>query len=46
MEWINEPHSLELYHALLTMLRLAQAKEIMLSDKEFHQCLKEARQKG
>jgi hypothetical protein len=46
VEWINEPHSPELYHALLTMLRLAQAKEIKLSDKEFQQSLKEARQKG
>jgi hypothetical protein len=40
VEWINEPHSPELYHVLLTMLRLAQAKEIKVSDKEFQYRLK------
>ena len=44
--WIDEPHSPELSRALLAMWRLAQDREIKVSDQEFQQILEEARQEG
>lgn len=46
VEWIDKPHSPELSRALLAMWRLAQPKEIKVSDQEFQQSLEEARQEG
>jgi hypothetical protein len=43
---IDEPHSLDLCRTLHAMWRLAQPKEIKMSDREFHQNLEQARQDG
>jgi hypothetical protein len=46
VEWIDEPHSLELSRVLLAMWGLAQPKKIKVSDKEFQQILEEESNEG
>ena len=44
MVWIDKPHSPEFSSALMVMLRLAQAKELEVSELKFQQSLEEAKE--